>query len=444
MSKTVVCADDGSGINWPVPNVKVTETGRQLRSSKPDVHYHIPSDSKGATSLSPAAKLDTKVDKKSAVKLEVEPLVSLVDEELIAEAEESQLQISFSQANITDQDTDESVQDEPVQVIDVTEMAEERTLIPSPFGGSSEEDASEFWRRLKTYIGYKNLNEEASLRLAQAMLVQTARDWLEKLPVEKKNTFQQLETAFDERYVKPKILRFCSARDIFDKKQKVDENVETYANRLQSLNKRVNVADETLLYAFMSGLRPAIASFVMGKCPQNFAQALEEARVAEFSTVDCTTKTDQHLLDQMSEMRKDLQQLAQRYDSISLSASVQGSRNDFTPERRVTFQNAEARPRSPRPQRSNWQPPSAQGINFVRPVQPQMRQYSASNLRGSRGNRGFRQATPQSRVDTDTRCNKCGRQPHSNVMYCPAVNKQCMNCGKFGHFRSVCRLLKQE
>ena len=37
------------------------------------------------------------------------------------------------------------------------------------------------------------------------------------------------------------------------------------------------------------------------------------------------------------------------------------------------------------------------------------------------------------------RCNKCGRAAHTNLMYCPAINQICSYCGKFGHFRAVCR-----
>ena len=36
--------------------------------------------------------------------------------------------------------------------LDVEEMAEKRTLIPNPFGGSPIEDPEEFWRRLDNYV----------------------------------------------------------------------------------------------------------------------------------------------------------------------------------------------------------------------------------------------------------------------------------------------------
>ena len=44
----------------------------------------------------------------------------------------------------------------PVAVADdEAAMAEERTLLPSQFGGGPDEDPAEFWRRLDNYMTYK-------------------------------------------------------------------------------------------------------------------------------------------------------------------------------------------------------------------------------------------------------------------------------------------------
>jgi len=41
-SDGVFCADDGSGVNWPLQNENIANLKRQLRSSKADVYYHLP------------------------------------------------------------------------------------------------------------------------------------------------------------------------------------------------------------------------------------------------------------------------------------------------------------------------------------------------------------------------------------------------------------------
>jgi len=459
MSKSIVYGDDGSGTNWPVPNENVSNLRRTLRSNKPEVHFHLGSE----LETSPVS-FETKHS--------IEPRLSLVDRQLIAEAEDlnQSVQISFDQGNtdhilddlaaVTESDNDVELNDNGDQnvlnneisdgVNDEVNMAEERTLLPNPFRGAPDEDASEFWRRLENYCTYKGHDAANKLCLAKAMLVESSCDWLENLPDEKKNSFQNLETAFKERYVKPSILRYRSAREIFDRKQAPDESVESHVNRLQSLNKKVDVGQETLLYAFLSGLKPPIASFVMGKNPANFPEAVDAARIAEFSTVEGSSKSDQQLFDQMSEVRRDIQRLAQRYDSMSLTASVQSDGDKRTPERKVTFQEPRQRSVSPKPNMFVPRTPMFRG----QPFQAQGPRYGAQAFRGRgrniRGSRQMRMEGPafgqtQSQFQTGgQKCHKCGRSAHANVMYCPAVNKQCSCCGKYGHFRAVCRLMKSD
>jgi len=74
--------------------------------------------------------------------------------------------------------------------------------------------------------------------LATAIFVLTARDWLENLPEERKDTFAHLKSAFAEKFVQPAILKWQSANDIFTKQQMHSESVDEYANRIK---KWVNV-----------------------------------------------------------------------------------------------------------------------------------------------------------------------------------------------------------
>jgi len=141
----------------------------------------------------------------------------------------------------------------------------ERILIPDPFKGTAQEDAAEFWRRLQNYAEYRGLDLVANLRLAKAMLTEEACDWLENLPNGAKDTMDHLAEAFKTRFIRPPVLRFKSACELFGKRQSNDESVDAYASRLRGLSKRVEVNDDTLLYAFVSGLKPRIASFVFGE-----------------------------------------------------------------------------------------------------------------------------------------------------------------------------------
>jgi len=71
------------------------------------------------------------------------------------------------------------------------------------------------------------------------MLVLTARDWLENLPEERKDSFAHLKLAFAEIFFHPAILKWQSANDIFTKQQMHSESVDEYANNITNLGKRV-------------------------------------------------------------------------------------------------------------------------------------------------------------------------------------------------------------
>jgi len=137
-------------------------------------------------------------------------------------------------------------------------MAEERTLLPDPFAGIPKEDAAEFWRHLETYLEYKRSDDGDNLRLATAMLVSTARYWLENLPEDREDTFVHLKAAFSEKFIQPAILKWQSANDIFTNQQMRTETVDEYANRIRNLGKRIEFTDSTLMFALLNGLKPAI------------------------------------------------------------------------------------------------------------------------------------------------------------------------------------------
>jgi len=116
-------------------------------------------------------------------------------------------------------------------------MAEKRILLPNPFRDTADESPAEFWRRLNNYMQYKNIDGPDKLRLAKAMLVKGACDWLEKLPDATKADYVLLAEAFKNRYIKPPVLRFKSACEMFGKKQGIDETEDAYASRLRGLTK---------------------------------------------------------------------------------------------------------------------------------------------------------------------------------------------------------------
>ena len=222
-------------------------------------------------------------------------------------------------------------------------------LCPAPFSGRADEDATEFWRRFQNYLEFKPIVADADkLRLIKAMCIDQAADWVEKLEPNKRATFIAFKQAFESRWVKPALLKFRSAREMFTKKQMPDESVDSYANRTRKLANRIDASDETLRYAFVSGLRPKIASFVLSKEPDTMNKALDAARVAEMSLGEAQESENNELTEQLMEIRRDLKRMAEKYNSITPSAPIQNERTR-SPNRRVTFEGVRDSTFRPRP-----------------------------------------------------------------------------------------------
>jgi len=190
------------------------------------------------------------------------------------------------------------------------------------------------------------------------------------------------------------------------------------------------------------------------------------------------------LSNQVSKMRKDIQKLAQRYDSMAITASATPRRErSKSPGPKVTFQdppmeegNRRTGPNQGRPN-YGYQSQSRGGYRGFSQSRGRGRGYMLlQNMRGNgrggfrgnyRGREGFPpqqsymppqgfsqygqyppQAQPQAAMfgglEADQKCGKCGLALHANVLYCPAANAQCLFCGKVGHYRRCCRLTRLE
>jgi len=538
-ARQIALERDEAGTDWPIPTANIATLSRKLRSSKGELLVHLsdPKTVQGAASAEPQLEVDDDQFEQEEV-FEKDPrqhqaqiqgvkvstrTQSPVRTQPVATPERQFIRpVTIPQPALSDQVNPVGVnlapqaapdQDNPgdnvgAQVADPQpgpgsvplpapqpqqparrNMAEERVLIPQPFTGAIEEDPAEFWRRIETFVDYKEMAEAEQLKLAKAMLVGGAQDWLEKLEAGEKNSMANLKKSFSERYIKPPVLRFRSAYDMFQKKQAESESVDQYASRLRSLAKRVDINDTTLLYAFVSGLKGKLASFVLGKNPANLEAAINDARIAEMSLGEPGSNDTGLLTQQLSEMRKDLQKLAQRYDSVpaSASATIQRERPK-SPGPRVTFQETpvegdemrpgpmpgptgyDYRPQSPGNYRAFERPRGrGRGYMMAQNWRARGRGYFRGNGRGEfqsqQGHMGGFQPQqsympPQDSAQfaqysapaqptqlggmSEPKCGKCGLNRHSNVIYCPANSAQCLYCGRTGHYRRCCRQRKAD
>jgi len=147
------------------------------------------------------------------------------------------------------------------EIIEETDMAEERSVMPSPFTGKSE-DASDWTRHFYKYCVYKKYDDRKALPLFKVLMVGPAADWLESLLEDKTKDYKALQKAFDERFQTPDVVKFKSAKAIFSRRQADNENVDEFCESMLKLGRRVQVDEAMLRYAILNGLRPEIAAYV--------------------------------------------------------------------------------------------------------------------------------------------------------------------------------------
>jgi len=254
------------------------------------------------------------------------------------------------------------------------------------------------------------------LALFKVLLTGSAAVWLDAQTPAILGNFTQLKEAYSKRYKTPELLKYKSAREIFSRRQRDDESVEDFISYMKKLSRNIGADDKMTGFAILNGLRPAIAAYVTQQKAENVEEMLAAARIAEMTSPPASSDTA--LAERLADVQVEVKRLSQKWDRLT-AAPVER----LPSPRRVSF--ADRRDRTPPPQR-----PATTGDQGYR-GQPFSR---------SRGNyfRG-RSNVQNFRSNTNAMCPKCGRQAHTNMLYCPANNRLCNTCNKRGHFAVACR-----
>ena len=150
---------------------------------------------------------------------------------------------------------------------------------------------------------------------------------------------------------------------------------------------------------------------------------LHAAKVTEMASFTADTEVSSTLAELKASNKQQLiafQQLSDRINKLSVTPIVSTTQKDYEPPRRYQFLHRihflDRRSHSPSPAscRPSYyydrrQLPPLHGQNYIRsPTQ-----------------------------HASTTCNRCGK--YHAYRCCPAINANCMNCQRRGHFSNVCR-----
>jgi len=305
---------------------------------------------------------------------------------------------------------------EAVAAGDITPRRSDDKYAPTLFYGISRYDAETYIER---YKAYKHLSNEEVLELLPVLFRDAASDFYESLTTDQKTNWTDFKDTFLQRFGRSTAQCWNDTNTLWTVKQG-EMNVDDYVTKVTRLAKRLPDLNESMVrHAIIRGLKPHIRIHV-----KTMAKLLHAARVAEMASSAADTEVSGALEELRESNRQQLtafQQLSDRINKLSMTPLDNATtQNDYNQPRRrqsprrVRFNDQSSHSPSPARRRSSYYDDRRQ--------QPPAPSYGQS----------YRRSPAQLGNST---CNRCGR--YHAYRSCPAVNANCMNCQRRGHFSNV-------
>jgi len=174
-----------------------------------------------------------------------------------------------------------------------SEIMTDSVIAPPTFNGKAGQDPSDWLRHFILYSTFKGYTADRQKSLFKVLLVDGAADWLEAQGFAAEASFDELKQAFELRFKSPEVLKYKNAKEVFTKRQGLNQSVDDYVTDMIKIRKAINISDQMLQFAVLNGLRPELATYVTQRQPENMAELLQAARIAEL-TLPASKNTELH------------------------------------------------------------------------------------------------------------------------------------------------------
>ena len=152
------------------------------------------------------------------------------------------------------------------------------TTTPKVFNGEVDKSCEEFLDSVNRYAKLQNTSDERMLVILPSLLAGTAMTHYNNLPVETQRDLEKLKDSLRERF-SPTSLKFVKRTALYDRKMAPDEDLEVFLEFLLKQSRQVGLTDNEKLSLLIQNVRDDIKEFLLIYQPENFAQAVEKARL---------------------------------------------------------------------------------------------------------------------------------------------------------------------
>ena len=160
-------------------------------------------------------------------------------------------------------------------------QAEASSLRPASFKGLASEDADRWMKRFLSYSEFCNMDDQRKARIFRLMVEQAAEVWYNSLPEAVRGNWQQLQEAFNQKYINANNLHWLKEQGLFARVQGREESVESYITDVRQRCSQLQKGEAETRSIILRGLLPGIKAFVIGQQPADLEEVELKAKLAE-------------------------------------------------------------------------------------------------------------------------------------------------------------------
>lgn len=178
------------------------------------------------------------------------------------------------------------------------------------FEATGKEDLTEWVTKFDLLSQSKELSDHQKACVLPLLLVENAFKWFMCLTQDVKSDYSKLKEAFQKRYGPDERTKWARAANLFQQKQFETESTKNFITRLQYEAISLDITEEQLISAVISGLLPHVRKFVLQQKYDTLLDIDQSASLAELTCENLVKKAETDLLPKINKLEQKISELS--------------------------------------------------------------------------------------------------------------------------------------